>query len=489
VIDNAALGYNWTTYPERLEEAGISWKVYQDIGLGLDAPNNWGWTKDAFIGTFGDNALLNFENYRNARPGDPLFEKARTGTDHRNGDGYFDILRADVQAGKLPQVSWVVSPEAYSEHPNWPSNYGAWYISQVIDVLTSNPEVWSKTALFITYDENDGYFDHCIPPLPAIGEGRGASTVPVDAEAFGLGSPDPVPYGLGIRVPMLVVSPWSRGGKVCSEVFDHTSILRFLERRFGVAEPNITPWRRTVVGDLTSAFDFTSPEVPLPGLPSTSAYAPVEPRRHPDYVPEPPDQQSVPRQEAGQRTLLPLPYKLSVDSRVDGDHMAITFANHGQAGAHFLVTSSTSAEGPWNYTVGAGSELTGTWPFDATGYDFFVHGPAGFFRHFRGGQAADSPPEISTGRADEDGIVEFALKNGGQGSVQITVENGYATPSKTVCTLGPGESAVHTVRTEDSDHWYDVSFRTDTDNHFLRRFAGHTETGSASMTDPAILST
>lgn len=159
VLGNDELGYDWTTYPERLEAAGVSWKIYQDVGDGLDAAGHWGWIDDAYRGNYGDNSLLYFNKYRNAKPGDPLYDKARTGTDAKRGEGYFDRLRADVKAGKLPEISWIAAPEAFSEHSNWPSNYGAWYISQVLDALTSNPKVWAKTALFITYDENDGFFD------------------------------------------------------------------------------------------------------------------------------------------------------------------------------------------------------------------------------------------------------------------------------------------------------------------------------------------
>lgn len=257
VLGNEEAGYSWTTYPERLEKAGISWKVYQDIGDGLDADGKWGWIEDAYRGTYGDNSLLFFNQYRDAKPGDPLYDKARTGTNAKQGDGFFDQLKADVKAGKLPQISWIAAPEAFSEHPNWPANYGAWYVSQVLDALTSNPEVWSKTALFITYDENDGYFDHVLPPFPPASADQGLSTVDTKLDSFGGNATYSAgPYGFGQRVPMLVVSPWSTGGYVCSETFDHTSIIRFMERRFGVHEPNISPWRRAISGDLTSAFDF-----------------------------------------------------------------------------------------------------------------------------------------------------------------------------------------------------------------------------------------
>jgi phospholipase C len=222
VLDNAEAGYDWQTYPERLEAAGISWKIYQDSGVGLDAAGFWGWTDDAYIGNYGDNSLLYFFQYQNAKPDSPLYEKARTGTNVASGGTFFDVLKADVENGTLPQVSWVVAPEAFCEHPNWPANYGAWYVSQVLDALTSNPGVWSKTVFLVTFDENDGFFDHLVPPIPAADPTAGGSTVST-AEEFYTGSKfTPGPYGLGPRVPFLAISPWSRGGWVCSEVFDHT---------------------------------------------------------------------------------------------------------------------------------------------------------------------------------------------------------------------------------------------------------------------------
>ena len=186
VVDNAEAGYGWSTYPERLQRAGVSWKIYQDVGLGLDAKGFWGWTSNAFIGNYGDNSLLYFFQYQNAAPGSPLYERARTGTNvaANPAQSYFDILKSDVRNNTLPQVSWIVAPEAFSEHSNWPANYGAWYVSQVLEILTSNPDVWSKTVLFVTFDENDGYFDHVIPPFPAASPDQGLSTADVSRELF-----------------------------------------------------------------------------------------------------------------------------------------------------------------------------------------------------------------------------------------------------------------------------------------------------------------
>ena len=143
-----------------------------------------------------------------------------------------DMFRSDVESGNLPQVSWIAAPEAYTEHPNWPANYGAWYVSQVLDALTANPEVWSKTILFINWDENDGGFDHVVAPTPPATRANGLSTVDVSSEIYTDNGSGFVtgPVGLGTRVPLLAISPWSKGGWVNSQVFDHTSLIRFIER-------------------------------------------------------------------------------------------------------------------------------------------------------------------------------------------------------------------------------------------------------------------
>jgi phospholipase C len=363
VLDNAEAGYDWKTYPERLEQAGISWKIYQDIGEGLDAAHFWGFTDDAFIGNFGDNSLLYFHQYQRALPGSALYEKARRGTNIANSGGLFDILQADVSAGTLPQISWIVAPEGYTEHGNWPPNFGAWYVSQVLDVLTSNPDLFSKTALFLMFDENDGFFDHMVPPTPPQSRAEGLSTIPTTNEVFA-GNADfsAGPFGMGIRVPMIVISPWSKGGWVASEVFDATSLIQFAEQRFGVVEPNITPWRRAVAGDLTSAFNFRSPNAAAVSLPSTVTFAPPNHDRQPDYHPEPPAQQSVPAQEPGTRPARAVPYELQATAVADvsSRSVQITFANAGKSAAVFQVRSGNDQRGPWTYTVGSKDAVADT---------------------------------------------------------------------------------------------------------------------------------
>ncbi|MEU6593738.1 phosphocholine-specific phospholipase C [Streptomyces sp. NPDC046881] len=488
VLGNDEKGYGWTTYPERLEQAGVSWKIYQDVGDGLDADGGWGWINDAYRGNYGDNSLLYFNRYRNARPGDPLYDKARTGTDARKGEGFFDQLKADVQADRLPQVSWIVAPEAFTEHPNWPANYGAWYVSQVLDALTANPDVWGKTALFITYDENDGFFDHVIPPYPPASAAQGKSTVDPAPDLFkGDAGHVAGPYGLGQRVPMLVVSPWSRGGYVCSETLDHTSIIRFIERRFGVREPNISPWRRAVCGDLTSAFDFSRKDTAPVPLPSTAGYQPKDHDRHPDYVPKPPANPSLPRQEPGSRPTRPLKYAPVVDGSADtaAGKFTLTFASGAHAGAVFLVTSNSRTDGPWTYTTQAGKTLSDAWNsvYSGGGYDLAVHGPNGFLRVFKGRNKV-AGPEVTARHAGDD--IELTFTNKGSGTVKLKLANGYGGSPVTV-TVRPGATVRHTVALAASTRWYDLTVTSDADPAFLRGFAGHVENGLPGVSDPAIV--
>jgi phospholipase C len=492
VISNAEAGYDWSTYPEVLQNAGVSWKIYQDSGVGLDGPGFWGWTDDPYIGNYGDNSLLYFHQYQNAQPGNPLYDRARIGTNIANSGTLFDILQDDVRHNTLPQVSWIVAPEALSEHGNWPANYGAWYVSKVLDTLTSNKQLWSKTALFITYDENDGFFDHLVPPTPPQSRAQGLSTVATTNEIFA-GSPgNPSgPYGLGVRVPMIVVSPWSKGGFVCSEVFDHTSLIRFIEQRFGLPEPNITPWRRAVCGDLTSAFDFATPNASRVPLPNTFAYAPSDHVRHPDYSPVPPVNQKLPKQEPGLRYARPLPYELQASAMVDsaGGLVQIAFTNTGNAGACFHVRSGLGTDGPWSYTVEAGKELADTWNVAANKgkYDLSVYGPNGFFRSFAGNLSNRGGANLAIGCSYEDkGLgLTLTITNAGSAACVTKVTDAY-TGQSMVRVIAPGKSASADWQLKGTSGWYDLTVSVDADHGFQRRLAGHLETGKASITDPFI---
>jgi phospholipase C len=503
VLNNAEAGYDWSTYPERLARNGISWKVYQDVGAGLDAEHFWGWGAP-YIGNYGDNSLLYFHQYQNAPSGSPLFEGALRGTDISKGEPFTKQFEEDIRTGKLPQVSYIVAPESYTEHPNWPANYGAWYVSQFLDVLTKYPEVFSKTAFFLNYDENDGFFDHVVPPAPPATRANGWSTVDASLELFaGNAAFVPGAIGLGVRVPMIVISPWSRGGWVSSEVFDHTSLIRFIERRFGrhnpdLIESNITPWRRAVVGDLTSAFNFDSPndfkmrERREISLPSTAAYAPPDRDVHPDYVPAVPTSQPAPRQEPGVRPARPVPYELNAVARakVSDGTLTIDFINTGDAAAVFQVRSENTQDGPWSFTVGAGANGSETWSFPSGGdqtYDLAVHGPNGFLRKFRGDVGGHAPANLIVDCIyhAQGPSITLEIKNVGGAQSEVHVFNAYGGGSHAHA-LRPGESMLEHVSLEGSFGWYDLTIEVASDAVFRQRWAGHVETGNPSMTDPAI---
>jgi phospholipase C len=250
---SSALGSaSWRSMPEELESKGISWKVYNPPGPGYQPSN-------PLSIAISDNILLYFKRHVQD-PSSPLYKKAF-------GPLFPGDFARDVANGTLPQVSWIAPPVGFDEHPPAPPAAGMLFAHQVLDALVSNPRVWSKTVLFITYDENDGFFDHVKPPTPPPGTpGEYLTVDPLPPPARGVAGP----IGLGFRVPLLVVSPFSRGGYVCSDTFDHTSQLRFLETRFGVTAPNISAWRRAATGDLTSTLHVASPDASVPRLPVTA---------------------------------------------------------------------------------------------------------------------------------------------------------------------------------------------------------------------------
>lgn len=257
-------GYRWPTYAERLEAASISWKVYQQHD------------------NYGCNLLETFKNFRDATPSSPLYTKGMA----RGPEGQFEY---DAQNDKLPAVSWIIPTSYQSEHPDYMPAAGAAFIASKIEAIASNPDVWAKTVFILNYDENDGIFDHAVPPTPPDGT----------PQEFVNG----LPIGGGFRVPCVIVSPWTAGGWVCSQPFDHTSILQFLEQFTGVKEPNISAWRRSTFGDLTAAFRFRHTSKKLPKLPDTTeplVLANYSAANLPSPILPETDQQ-LPRQEKGHR--------------------------------------------------------------------------------------------------------------------------------------------------------------------------------------------
>jgi phospholipase C len=362
--------------------------------------------------------------------------------------------------------------------------------------------VWARTVLFVNYDENDGFFDHVPPPAPpargADGALLGASTVDTAGEYHLVRNPTEAsaeraelmgrPYGLGPRVPMYVISPWSRGGRVNSQVFDHTSVIRFLEQRFGVAEPNISPWRRAVCGDLVSAFNFKTPNdsVFMTALPETSSAAAKAAALLLHTKPPTPKTPQAPVQAAGVRSSCALHYDLRVDAAPGAAGVKLKFGNDGKAGAVFHVYDRHHLDlAPRRYTVEPGKQLEGVWAAGA--YDLWVLGPNGFHRHFVGAGAADEP--LVTVTRDPGGAsLTLALKNPGAKALQIiATPNAYTKAMAAWSTrVAAGGGASHKWRLKDSGGWYDVSVKIGEDGTWLRRVAGRLETGKESVSDPAM---
>ncbi|ESQ89021.1 phospholipase C [Asticcacaulis sp. AC460] len=466
--------FAWPTLPDVLEGAGVSWRIYQD-------PND-NWTGAMHGG-------LAFESFRNAKPGSALYEK---GMSHWS----LEQFAKDVQDGTLPAVSWILPNKEWSEHPSASTPLqGAEFTAGILSALVANPDVWGSTVFFQTFDENDGLFDHLPPSAPpsytADGTLMGKSTV--DLKGFYFSDPqrkflDPSdtvsgtlrPWGLSARVPMYVVSPWSKGGWVTSQVFDHTSVGQFLEKRFGVTVPAISPWHRAVCGDLTSAFDFSMPEGPeFPGLPDASgSEQAVLAQIHRKRI-EPPAQAEPLMQEKGTRPSRALPYDLDVVAKVH-DGVELEFVNRGQAGAVFHVYDRLNLETiPRRYTVEAGKSLKDQWPGQR--YDLWVLGPNGFHRAFAGESV--TAVEVTTVMTSRPALLQVALRNSGTVAVEVVVDAEVYGQGKTTVAVKPG--AVHKQVFDLGKHgnWYDV---TVTAGAQVRRFAGRIETGAHGISDPAM---
>jgi len=173
---------DFPTIIDLLEDHGISWKFYNLGLLGL-----------------GSTPELEFINTM------PYFK--RWYQDKRLHYRESDLFN-DMKAGALPQVTFVISAAFYSEHPPLNIILGEKKMASVINALIQSP-IWKSSAFFMTYDEGGGYFDHVPPPQ-------------LDA------------HGPGMRVPMFVVSPWAKRGYLSGQLYEHNSILKFIERRFSL---------------------------------------------------------------------------------------------------------------------------------------------------------------------------------------------------------------------------------------------------------------
>lgn len=482
-------GYDWTTYPERLQAAGVSWRIYQEWDNFTDNAVEY-FVPFKRIGskvlTGVDGAFRTTEEFYFSLFGKPEAEQRRLLAQLRAGrsrlspserslfdramyrswpESLVPRLRRDIADGRLPRVSWLVPSAVDSEHPGASTPVGsATLVYDVLDALASDLETWSKTVLFINFDENDGYFDHVPPPVaPRPSSGEGPDWY------------DGKPIGLGPRVPLLAVSPWTIGGFVDSEVFDHTSVVRFLERWTGVREPNISAWRRVACGDLTSMFDFERsgrpPTVEQPGpVPS-----PIE-RWHPT----PPAERELPQQEPGRRAARPLPYRPVVKARIrDDGSMQLDLENAGTASTHFTIYQYIDGGRPPQHLDVAGRQRLRL-PTAPKRYHVAVQGPNRFWYELAGdptGVAAPVSVTVNHGRNDgwRRARLLLSLANDGDRPVTLLLTSlGYVDHQATV-RLRPGQR--RTVPWPTERGWYDLEVTSPQERAYRRRLTSRVEDG------------
>ncbi|MFA6276863.1 MAG: phospholipase C, phosphocholine-specific [Pedobacter sp.] len=576
---------DWQTFPELLEDNDVSWKVYQNelwtaklTSLDKDGEI------DDWLGNYGDNPLeyvtrhhvklsayfrkngdrtshpaltvdevlakynqlsqreknlinkaftTNIDNpdYLKLAPFTFTNDEGKAETLNIPKEDIFEQFRKDVDTGKLPTVSWLVAPQRFSDHTSSPL-YGTWYVSEAIDILTKNPEVWKKTIFILTYDENDGYFDHLspfVPPKPedlSTGKVSEGLTTWADYE-FKKDSP----IGLGYRVPMMVASPWSKGGYVNSQVFDHTSSLMFLENFLShktgkkIKSHNISPWRRAICGDLTSIFrPYTGENINTPARlkrekvigdiqnakskpaqVTPTALAKEEIDRINSLMPFHKDaSEFAPVQEKGTKLACALPYQLQVDSLINITTIELDFTSlktsFGQklenVGAPFTVYTPSAyqkeAGKTWNYAVNAGGWLRDSWKiadFENEIYNLVVNGPNGFFRHFKGDKndpllSLDCTYEQSGVLKKATGNIQLLLENIETSALQIQItDDVYKANTKTI-TIPANSKKTVTLNLQKSNGWYDFKIEVKGKTNFSKHYAGHVETGEDSITDP-----
>lgn len=457
-----------------------------------------------------------------------------------------DILhgfRKDVDAGDLPTVSWLVAPQKFSDHPSAPW-YGAWYVSEVLEILTKNPEVWKKTIFILNYDENDGYFDHIppfVPPKPGdestgkMSEGLDASgeyvTLQQELDYPGM-KPENAresPVGLGYRVPLIVASPWSRGGWVNSEVCDISSTIMLMEKILShktgkeIKETNISSWRRNICGDLTTVFRPYNGEIlekPEPvdmkehvkkiynasfkDLPNN--FKALDAQEIKQINADPLSSPWTPKQEAGTKPSCSLPYELYADGNLTGTSgkLKVVFraANevfgpeakgapfHVYAPGNYRQTKGGFAPvRTWAFAVRAGDQIEYEWPledFEGQMYHLNAYGPNGFFREFRGYKTglSISIESQKTNSRDVSGYFKLRIGNPGSEALSLVVEDISYHNGKQSLFLEPGRTVPVNIPTASSYGWYDFSVSIENHPSFLRRYAGRLENGKASRTDP-----
>ncbi|MFE3754355.1 alkaline phosphatase family protein [Nocardia tengchongensis] len=497
-VNDIIFGLPWTTYAERLQDRGIGWRVYQewdnytDNALDFFLPFREA-ARTALKYTNGGRgvAFENFFRYYADLEKDPGLEPAYTAALKRGMDELsagqralveqgllrsrtgtlVESFRTDVATGRLPTVSWIVAPYVDCEHPVMGPRNGQALVHGMLEALAEHPDVWNKTVFILNYDENDGYFDHIPPPTPPPG---------TPGEYFGRHN-----VGLGARTPAIIVSPWSKQA-VCSELFDHTSVLKFLERVTGVAEPNISPWRRQMCGDLSSLFDFGSRRTFVLPKAAPRADQPMS------GVAQPlPFVQRMPKQQTGGRTRVPLPYRLQARCAAGADGgVTLTIDNGGSAAVHCSVHPNAFAADytPTRFDIVAGTSVSHDFPAVNGHYDYTVYGPDGFQRRFAGDLGGPCAGLRVTATAANSGPrkLSWTFENVGAQPVSMqVVANAYRNDGPWIIDIAAGATERRDMPCDGDAAgagWYDLSVYAASDAGFRCRVRGFVETGAPGKT-------
>jgi phospholipase C len=260
-------------------------------------------------------------------------------------------------------------------------------------------------------------------------------------------------------------------------------MLQFLETWTGVRADNITGWRRTLAGDLTTAFDFANPDFSIPDLPDTVPLIEQsdEEENFPPVSTPPIGDQMMPSQEPGNRPHRPANHQAHADVTVNrsGGLVVATMSNIGPAGTSMAVfPDQYLAFTPTQFTVVSGVNQTYTWDATATGgnYAFSIYSADRFVRTFAGavvpaGQNGGAVPvvtaELVGGPVQ---VVRLTLANQGATPVTFTLtRNDFAGQNQTVSV---GFRPVVVDWPADADGFYDVIITANTSDGFTRRYAG-----------------
>ncbi|MFC4211766.1 phosphocholine-specific phospholipase C [Pedobacter lithocola] len=573
---------DWPTFQETLEDAGIDWRIYQNELWTSKLPEG---EMDDWLGNYGDNPVeyisrhqvklsayfrkngdntvkpplsakevqakydklsqreknlidkafqtnISEKDYLDLAPFTFTNDEGKSETINIPKGDIFHQFRKDVDSGKLPTVSWLVAPQRFSDHTSSPL-YGTWYVSEALDILTKNPEVWKKTIFILTYDENDGYFDHqppfVVPNPDDASSGKVSAGINYATDFEGRkGSP----IGLGYRVPFIVASPWSKGGFVNSQVFDHTSSLMFMEKWLSkktgksIRSNNISDWRRNICGDLTSVFrPYNGEEIESPkALNRETVVKNIGNAKNKPAQVNPTAlnkteiakinkfesfslQTSIhaPKQENGTKPACALPYNLMVDASLLNGEIELSFqsartlfGNETETvGAPFNMSTIAKFKGVqgkiWAYAVKAGDILKDKLSledFDNQVYDLAIHGPNGFYRHFVGSKK--NPQLAIKASPEQSGLISkklsgnliFSLENKSAAVAQILVVDNKYKLAKQVVNLKPKSVTNVILNLSKSSNWYDFSILHTGNELFKHRYAGKIETGAITTTDP-----